>query len=178
MKKFFKIVGIVILVLIVVVLVAGLIAPKKYHLEREISINAPREKIWPQVSSLPNTHKWNPWSEQDPNIKVSFEGQEGAVGSVYKWESKEVGTGNQTITKLDQPGRVESRIHFIKPFEGEADVFIDLQETGNATKVTWGFNTEYAYPMNAMLLVMNMDKMMGDAYDKGLANLKRISESN
>ena len=178
MKKFFKIVGIIILVLIVVVLVAGLIAPKKYHLEREITINAPREKVWPQVSSLPNTHKWNPWVEQDPNIKVSFEGQEGTVGSGYKWESEKVGTGHQTITKLEQPGRVESHIHFIKPFEGEADVFIDLKEAGNATKVTWGFSTEYSYPMNAMLLVMNMDKMMGEAYDKGLANLKRISESN
>lgn len=178
MKKFLKIVGFIILLVIVFVLVAGLFVPKKYNLEKEITINAPREKVWPQVSSLANTHKWNPWSEQDPNIQVSFEGQDGTVGSVYKWQSKEVGSGNQTITKLEQPGRVESHIHFIKPFEGEADVFIDLKEEGSGTKVTWGFTTQYKYPMNVMLLFVNMDKVMGEAYGKGLANLKRISESN
>jgi hypothetical protein len=178
MKKFFKVLGIIILVLIIIVLVAGLIAPRKYHLEREITINAPREKVWPQVSSLVNMNKWSPFAEQDPNIKVSFEGQDGTVGSGYKWESEKVGAGEQKITKLDQPNRADSHLHFIKPFEGEAEAFIDLKEAGSATKVTWGFSTEYAYPMNAMLLVMNMDKVMGETFDKGLSNLKRTVESN
>lgn len=178
MKRFFKIVGIVILSLIVLVLIAGLIAPKKYHIEREITINAPREKVWQHVSSLAECHKWNPWSEEDPNIKVNFEGQQGTVGSAYSWESDKVGVGKQTLTRLDQPSRVESQIHFIKPFDGNADIFINLQEAGGGTKVTWGFDTKYAYPMNVMLLIMPMDKMMSESYDKGLNNLKRISESN
>ncbi|MDF2189052.1 SRPBCC family protein [Paraflavitalea sp. CAU 1676] len=178
MKKFLKIVGIVILSLIVLVLVAGLIAPKKYHIEREITINAPREKVWSHVSNLEECHKWNPWSEEDPNIKVSYAGNLGTVGSSYSYTSEKVGAGTQTLTKVDQPQRVESHMKFIKPFDGDADIFINLQDAGAGTKVTWGFDTQYSYPMNAMLLVMPMDKMMSESYDKGLNNLKRISESN
>lgn len=178
MKKFLKITGIVILSLVVLFLIAGLVAPKKYHIERDITINAPREKVWQHVSSLAECHKWNPWSEEDPNIKVSYEGQQGTVGSTYGWESDKVGAGKQTITRLDQPGRVESHIHFIKPFEGEADIFINLQEAGAGTKVTWGFDTQFSYPMNAFIWVMPMNKNMSDAYDKGLNNLKKMVESN
>ena len=178
MKKFFKIVGIVILSVIVLVLIAGLIAPKKYHIEREITINAPREKVWQHVSSLAECHKWNPWSEQDPNISVSYEGQPGTVGSSYSYTSEKVGAGKQTLTKVEQPQRVESHMKFIKPWSGDADIFINLQDAGGATKVAWGFDTEFSYPMNGLMLVMPMEKSMREAYDKGLNNLKRISESN
>jgi len=47
---------------------------------------------------------------------------------------------------------------------------------GNQTKVKWGFNGKMPYPMNLMLLVMNMDKMLGDQLQTGLNNLKTILE--
>ena len=178
MKKFFKIIGIILLLLIVFVLVAGIFVRKDYHIERSITINAPKEKVWTQVNTLSGINKWNPWSAKDPNIKGSYEGQDGTVGAVYTWESKEVGTGSQTITKLEAPSRVESHLHFIKPFSGEAEVFMNLQEEGSGTKATWGFDTHYGYPKNVMLLFMNMDKIMGEAYDDGLGKLKTLSESN
>ena len=178
MKKFFKIIGIILLLLIVFVLVAGLFIKKDYHLERSIVINAPKEKIWENVHTLANINKWNPWLKKDPNTKGSYEGQDGTVGAVYRWESKEVGTGSQTLTKLDAPSRTESHLHFIKPFEGEAEVFMDLKEEGNGTKVNWGFDTHYSYPKNVMLLFVNMDKVMGESYDDGLNQLKALSEAN
>lgn len=179
MKKVLKIIGILLLLIIILVLVAGLFLPNKYHLEREITINAPREKVWSNVSTLQALHKWSPWIEADPNIKVTYEGQDGTVGAVYKWEgNSDVGQGSQTITKTQQPNTLNTHLHFIKPFEGEADAFINLSDAGTATKVSWGFDTEYGYPMNVMPVVMNMDKMMGDTYSKGLAKLKVLCESN
>jgi carbon monoxide dehydrogenase subunit G len=178
MKKFLKIVGIIIAVIIVLVLVTGLFAKKDYNIERSITINAPKEKVWDHVSTLANTTKWSPWLKQDPNTKLSYQGQDGTVGSVFKWESEKVGTGNQTFTKLEAPNRTESHIQFIKPFTGEADVFMQLQEEGAATKATWGFSTHYGYPMNVMPLLFNMTKMMEESYDDGLKQLKALSESN
>ena len=75
-------------------------------------------------------------------------------------------------------GRVETHLNFIKPFKGEADTYIILAGGSNATKVTWGFDTKYSYPMNVMQLFFDMDEMMGKQYDKGLSKLKTISESN
>jgi len=179
MKKILKIVGIVLLVLAVLVLIAGLFAPKTYHLEKDITINAPREKVWAHVNSLPEMDKWSPWKDADPNVQISYEGQQGTVGSVYKWKgNKDVGSGSQTLTKIEQPTEVMSHLHFIKPFEGEADAFIHLADASNGTKVTWGFDTKYSYPMNTMLLFVNMDEMMGTQYNKGLSRLKSLCESN
>jgi hypothetical protein len=179
MKKFFKIIGIIILLIIVFILVAGIFVPKTYHLEKDITINAPREKVWSYTSTLQNLHKWNPWKDADPNMQISYEGQDGTVGAVYKWKgNKDVGSGSQTITKLETLNRTETHVHFIEPFEGEADAFIGLSNAGSDTKVTWGFNSEYAYPMNVMLLFVNMDKMMGESYNKGLGKLKTLCESN
>ena len=36
----------------------------------------------------------------------------------------------------------------------------------------------YSYPMNVIKLFIDMDKMMGDTYNKGLIKLKTICEKN
>ncbi|WP_153800286.1 SRPBCC family protein [Foetidibacter luteolus] len=177
MKKVLKVIGIIVLALIIFVLIAGLFVSKDYHLEKNITINAPREKVWGLVNSFEQMDKWNPWKDPDPNIQISYEGQQGTVGSVYKWEgNNDVGAGNQTFTKLEPMSRTESHINFIKPFKGEADVFLQLDEVSGGTKVNWGFDTRYSYPMNTMLLFIDMDKMMGEKYDTGLARLKKLAE--
>ncbi|HZI53435.1 MAG TPA: SRPBCC family protein [Chitinophagaceae bacterium] len=179
MKKVLKIIGIVLLLAIAFVLIAGIFVPKTFHLEKDITINAPQEKVWSHVNSLQELEKWSPWTDIAPAINVTHEGQKGAIGSVYRWEgNKDVGSGNQTITKIQQPERVETHLHFIKPFKGEADSFIQLAAAGSGTNVTWGFDTKYSYPMNVMQLFVDMDEMMGNQYNKGLSKLKTISESN
>ncbi len=178
MKKLLKVVGILILVLVVVVLIAGLILPKTYHLERNITINAPREKVWPYVGSLTGFNKWNPFSERDPGIQITYRGQEGTVGSAYSWVgNKDVGQGEQTLTKVDPQNGVETRLHFIKPFDGNANSFVKLADNApTATNVTWGIDIPSSYPMNVMNIMM--DGMMKKRFDKGLSNLKTLCERN
>jgi hypothetical protein len=179
MKKVLKIIGIILLVVILFVLIAGIFVSKTVHLEKEIAINAPRDTVWNYVGSLQGQLKWSPWPERDPNIQASFDGQEGTVGSVYRWKgNKDVGSGNQTITRIEKPGRVETHLNFIEPFSGQADAFVSLTEAGAGTKVAWGFDSRYPYPMNVMLLFINMDELIGKDYNAGLEKLKRLSESH
>lgn len=176
MKKVLKIIGILILLLIAFVLIAGLFIKKEYHLEKSITINASREKVWSHVNSLQDFSTWNPFIDKDPNVKTSFQGIEGTVGSVYNWEgNSDVGQGNQTITSIDSASSVKSHLNFIKPFKGEADAFVNLSDEGSGTKVTWGYDSKYTYPTNVMTLFM--DGMMGDLFNKGLGKLKVISET-
>ncbi|MFC0182463.1 hypothetical protein ACFFJX_07790 [Pseudarcicella hirudinis] len=44
----------------------------------------------------------------------------------------------------------------------------------NQTKVKWGFSGTMAYPMNIMLLFVNIEDMLGKDLDTGLQNLKGI----
>lgn len=177
MKKFFKIIGLLLLLIIAFVLIAGIFVKKEYHLERSITINAPREAVWSKISSLAEMKTWSPWIAMDPATKTSIEGVPDQVGSVFKWHSEEVGVGDQTLTKIDPMQRVESHLHFVKPFEGEAEAYIALGTAPEGSRVTWGFDTKYAYPMNTMLLFFDMDDIMGKQYDDGLARLKQTVES-
>ena len=55
---------------------------------------------------------------------------------------------------------------------------MSTEENGpNQTKVTWEFNGKMNYPMNLMLLFMDMDKEIGSDLNIGLNNLKGIQEN-
>lgn len=177
MKKFFKILGIIVLLVVAFVLIAGLFVSKDYHFQKDIVINAPKAKVWAHTGSLQGMNKWSPWVERDPNIQATYEGQEGAVGSKYSWKgNSEVGEGNMTLTKVENQSENNINIQFIKPWEGSAASFVRLKDEGTSTRVTWGFDSRSPYPMNVMHLFMNMDKMMDEDYTKGLNKLKSLSE--
>jgi hypothetical protein len=179
MKKVLKIVGILVLLIIAFVLIAGLFVSKDYHFQKDMVINAPQEKVWSHINSLREMEKWSPWSSRDPNIQITYEGQDGTVGSKYHWKgNKEVGSGNMTITGIDPLKETKTQIHFIEPWEGDANSFIRLADQGGSTKVTWGFDSKTPYPMNVMHLFMNMDAMMDQDFSTGLTKLKSLSESN
>jgi hypothetical protein len=46
------------------------------------------------------------------------------------------------------------------------------------TKVDWQLDSAMAYPMNLMLLFLNMDKMIGADLETGLKNLKEVLDNN
>lgn len=175
--KILKYIGIGLLAIIVIFLVLGLFLPKDFKVERSTEINRPAAVVFEQVKSLQNQQKWSPWADYDPNMKVSYEGNAGEVGSSSHWEgNKDVGKGSQQITAVTA-SRVESKIHFIEPFESTSDAYIQLESSSpDATKVTWGFKGKNPYPFNVMCLFMDMDKMVGKDFEKGLNKLKTICE--
>lgn len=179
MKKFFRFLLILVLVVAAFVLIAGLFIDREYKLERTIVIKASKERIWPHIATHAALAEWSPFLDADPYVVTEVSGNDGEEGCVFSWEgNKEVGAGTQTLSHISKPDRVELQLHFIKPFEGKADSYISQTDEGNgSTKVAWGFNTAYAYPLNVMLLFINMDKMMGATFDKGLHQLKQKSES-
>ena len=177
MKKVLKIILITIVVLAAVFFIGALFIPKTYHVERSVTINSPREKVWSNVSSLHGLHSWSPWIEADPNVKITYEGQDGTVGAAYHWVgNSDVGEGIQTISKIEPQNTFGTHIHFIEPMDGESDANINLANEGTGTKVTWSLDGKDPYPMNVMVLFM--DKFIGDQYSKGLNKLKTLCETN
>ena len=171
MKNFLKIVFVFLAIVVVAMLVIG----KKYHYEKSIVINAPVEKVWQNVNSMKAVNSWSPFLDYDKNMKQTYSGVSGQVGDTYHWSGNdEAGEGEEKITALEPNKKSSVNIRFIKPFEGNADADVILESQGNATKVTWTFNTEMNYPMNLMKLTM--DSQMDKDFGKGLQKLKEISE--
>jgi effector-binding domain-containing protein len=176
--KALKIIGIVLVAIIALVLVLGIVAPKDFNVERSVVIDAPKEVVYAHVSNLKVMDEWSPWAKRDSNIVQTYEGTDGEVGSVAKWEgNEEVGKGMQEITELVENESVKTKLTFIEPMESECEAYFNLADDEAGTKVTWGFSGAYNYPMNFMLLFMSMDDAIGKDFEEGLASLKEMSEA-
>jgi hypothetical protein len=115
----------------------------------------------------------------DPNMKKEFRGTDGTSGFVSAWDSenKNVGKGEQEILKVVDGDRIDYEIRFIKPFESTSLASMSTVIVSDSqTRIEWKFNGKMKYPMNLMLLFMNMNKMVGNDLEKGLQNLKKNLE--
>jgi effector-binding domain-containing protein len=162
---------------IIALVVVSMIAPKSATVQRTVTINAPAGQVMQEVNSLEKMQNWSPWAERDPNMKITYEGSIGKVGSVSRWEgNKDVGKGEQKITNITENG-VETQLSILKPWKTEANIALLLEPEGDRTKATWSFTTNSLFPWNAMMIFMNIDDMLGKDFEYGLNKLKQLVET-
>lgn len=165
--------------LIFILLIIALFVRKEYSLVREINISKPVNEVFDYLKFLKNQDNFSKWALMDPNMKKEYNGVDASVGFISAWDSKNknVGKGEQEIKNLSEGKRIDYEIRFIKPFSGVAQSYLTSENlSANETRINWGFASKMKYPMNLMLLFMNMDKMLGNDLETGLKNLKNILE--
>lgn len=168
---------------LVVVAVAGLciviaMQPAEYRVARSADINAPSDKIFEHVNDFHKWDAWSPWAKMDPNMKVTYSGAESGVGSSYAWSGNdEVGEGKMTIRSNHPPKQLLIDLEFIKPFASTNVTQFEFKAQGEKTNVTWTMVGNKNFIMKGLCLVMDMDELVGADFEKGLAQLKTISES-
>jgi len=173
--KAFKKILIGLSVLIAIPLIVALFVAKDYAVEREITINKPKQEVFDYIKLLKNQDIYSKWATMDPNIKKTYRGTDGRIGFVSAWESdiEDVGAGEQEIKKITEGERIDFELRFIKPFESIEPAFMTTESVdANQTKVKWGFSGHMNYPMNIMMLFVDFKKMIGADLDTGLKNLK------
>jgi uncharacterized protein YndB with AHSA1/START domain len=172
-----KIIGIVIVVLIALLLVIAATKPDTFHLERQTTIQAPPEKIFPLINDFHNWTSWSPWEKLDPALTRTYSGAPEGTGAKYAWKgNSQVGEGTMEITDATAPSRVAIQLHFIKPFEATNQVEFTLEGQGTSTKVTWAMDGKNPFLSKVMQVFVSMDKMVGKDFESGLANLKAAAE--
>jgi hypothetical protein len=173
MKKALLIVGI----LIFLVFIMHIIAPKNYRVERKIVVTSQIDTVFKSLCSLKEQQIWSPWAEMDPNMKVEYRGTDGLIGSVTHWVGNdEVGEGEQEIMKIEGHTEIETELRFLKPFESTSIGFFKLKELDNQTEVTWGFRGEHTFPTTIIMLFMDMEEQVGPDFEKGLNQFKAYIE--
>lgn len=177
--KILKKILIAVVAIIIIALIAALFVKKEYAVEREITINIPKQEVFEYIKYVKNQDNFSIWNQKDPNMKRDYKGTDGTVGFIYSWESKnkEVGVGEQEIVKIVEGERMDARLRFKVPFEAEDDAYFTTETVGeNQTKVKWGFKGAFPYPFNLMQLFFSMDKEVGKDLEAGLAQLKVVLE--
>jgi hypothetical protein len=181
MKKlpiFVKIlIGLFVVVAILVIVAA--FQPSHYEVKRSTKIAAPPAAVFPQVNTLKNWEAWNPWMKLDPNIKLTYTGPASGKGASYSWTgNNEVGEGSATILESRPDEFVRFRLDFRKPMEATSHAEFTLQPQGDQTEITWKMSGENNLIGKAISMFMSMDKMIGEPFEKGLADMKSIAESS
>jgi uncharacterized protein YndB with AHSA1/START domain len=169
----------IILIFIAIPLIISIFSKKEYAVEREVVINKPKQEVFDYVKFLKNQDNYSIWATMDPGMKKEYKGIDGTVGFISAWDSenKEVGKGEQEIMKISDGERLDFQLRFKVPFEATDDAYMTTEAVAdNQTRVKWGFTGKMDYPMNFMLLFMDMEKMIGKDLETGLSNLKNILE--
>jgi len=165
----------VILGIIVLFLTIGLFMDKEYAVEKEIVISESKAEVFDYIKYLKNQDNYSVWQKGDPHMVKSYKGQDGTVGFVARWESDSanVGVGEQEILKIEDGKRIDFELRFYEPFESVESAYMEVESIDTErTKVKWGFNGHFDYPMNLTLLFMDMEEMVGNDFETGLKNLK------
>ncbi|HKY37404.1 MAG TPA: SRPBCC family protein [Polyangiaceae bacterium] len=174
LKKILIGLGAAIALLVIVIL----LQPAKFRIERSITMAAPPDAAFAQVNDFHAWVKWSPWEKLDPNLKRSYEGPSSGAGAKYAWVGNEdVGEGRMTIEKSNAPSEIQIKLEFFKPFEAKNTTIFTFAKTAEGNKTTWAMEGENNFAGKAMSLFMNMEKMVGPDFEKGLASMKNEAEA-
>ena len=165
------------IVVVVAIIVGGaFLTPRHVHLERSVRVNAKRDDIFACVNGFARFNEWSPWFKMEPEADYTFSGPETGVGAKMAWVGQKVGSGSQEITAVDEPSRITLALDFGP--RGTAVAYYDLQEDGEGTNVTWGFDTDMGMNPVQRYFGLFMERMLGPQYEQGLTDLKALVESS
>ena len=171
----------IVLVLVAIVTVLAVVVasrPSQFRIERTTVIAAPPSAVFAQVNDFHRWGGWNPWAKLDPEMTQTFDGAPAGVGAVYTWAgNRNVGEGRMTITESRPNELIRVRLDFLKPLPNTSTAEFTFRPQGNQTAVTWSMTGTNNFMAKAIHLVINMERMIGGQFDRGLADMKSAVES-
>ena len=170
----------VVFLLLAIPLVTALFVKQDYQVETQVVIQQPTQLVFDYIRFLGNQDNFSVWAAMDPNMQKSSRGVDGTVGFVSGWRSDnpDVGAGEQEIKAIVDGERIDFELRFAEPFSAVSPAYMTTQAISpTQTKVSWGFAGHMPYPMNLMLLVMDVEGIIAADLQQGLDNLKLILET-
>ncbi len=164
--------------LIAVIMLGGFLLPRVVEVDRSITIQAPAEVVYANVSDFRRFNLWSPWAAHEVGTEYTFTTPPGGLGARMTWESEDpnVGSGSQTIVEATPNRFVRTELDFGP--QGTAQATFSLVPVGaDETQVTWAFSTDLGYDPVARYMGLLFDSWIGADYENGLERLKILSES-
>jgi len=169
---------VIVAALVAVILLYAASRPESCEFSRSIHIAAPPEKIFPFIDNPRAMNEWNPFTRADPNISLAYSGPDRGVGAANDFSGNgQVGAGRAEIVESLAPSKVAIALTMTRPMRCRNHVVFTLAPQDGGARVTWAMSGRRPFIGKLMSLVVNMEKMVGDAFDKGLAELKALAEA-
>lgn len=164
--------------IVAVFAVIAALRPADFRIERSAAMAAPSSAVFAQVNDFQNWRAWSPWEKIDPGLRRAYEGPAAGAGAQYAWAgNKDVGEGRMTIVESRPGERVRIKLEFFKPFAATNSAEFTFRPAADGgTAVTWAMSGRNNFFARAMCMFVNMDKMVGGQFEKGLAQMKAVVE--
>ncbi|NDV89992.1 polyketide cyclase [Alteromonas sp. 345S023] len=163
-------------VLIALVIIAGFFLPKEFSVERTVVIDAHPKDIYPHIVDLKAWQQWGVWFTRDPDMVISYQGPDRAIGMRSQWQSVSEGSGEMEITQLDHNKQVVYRLYFPE-FDMGSTGTLTLTPDQNGTVVSWKDEGGVGNNPIDRYFVLFMDDLIGPDFELGLENLKTVVEN-
>jgi effector-binding domain-containing protein len=173
----FKWIVVVFLALIVAFMVFSSTQPDMLIIKESTIIDAPRDRVFDEVSNFKKWKNWHLWFELDSNIKSIYSEKMQQVGSSYEWisENPMVDNGIQTTIEYEANKFIKNEIIYYGWDAKSYQSFNVIDTNNNQTYLVWtyeGAKTPFYYNfMNTF-----MEPMLRKNYKKGLRGLKKYME--
>jgi len=151
--------------------------PRRVHIERSLTMEAPARVIFTQVNDFHCWDKWSVWNQKDPTMQLNYLNSGIGTNAGYSWESNDpqLGSGGIMITSSVPYDSITMSMDFKE--KGKATGHFRFKENEGQTKVIWDFDTDLGMgPVNRWIGLM-FNGMIGPDFRKGLENLKVVSET-
>ena len=172
--------NILLAVAVVVVVCVAVVAmrPSECRVARTALIGAPASAVFERVNDFHNWEAWSPWAKRDPAMKKGYGGAPAGTRPNNTWAGNTaVGAGRTTKTPSPPSELIRIRLEMMRPFAATNTVEFAFRPEGNHTAVTWSMVGESGFIGKALGLFMNMDKMVGGDFEKGLTQMKSVAEA-
>ena len=170
MKKFFKILLWIIIVLAATVLIGAAFMPSKIEVSVTKEMKADKKVIFDYVNNLKANSAWSPWEGVD---EIKYGEISKGKGATMSWTDEMSGSGKQVISESKPYSMIKTELDFGEQGMAKADFLFEDMEKG--TKVTWSFESDAPYPMGRWFSALFIKPMIQKSYEKGLHKLDSVA---
>lgn len=171
------VVPVVIVLIVAVVLALALTKPSEFSIERRTDIQASKERVFACIADFREWPRWAPQDRDDKSMRRTFSGAASGLGAVCDWQGEKSGRGRMSIVACNAPDHLAIEVVFEKPFAATNRNEFELRSAGGNCQLVWSMRGPNLFIMRLMGVFMNMDRLMGGHFERGLAALKGIAEA-
>ena len=158
-----------------VLLAGGAMLSPRFVVMRSVQVNAPPDKIYALLDDPRRWKDWSVWNQRDPQMQITYTGPPAGAGAAWQWKSKTQGDGKMTFTAAVSGQRLAYELYF-PDFGTTSAGDLVLGAEGGGTRVTWTMNGDMGGNPLFRWMALFADGMVGEDFEAGLVNLKRLAE--
>lgn len=163
---------------LVLLIIVGFFMSNEAEVERSVNIDADREMVFEVLNNIKTWEDWMYWKDIDQEVYFRYHGPSRGRRAAVDWRSDnpEVSSGRVRIIESDPPEYIEAYVEHDEDGPEELTYKFELETDEVYTHLSWTQEIKFTDNPFLAFLALSIDDIEGPKMEKGLENLKELSE--